>query len=129
MISWGAATVARFFGRVLGGPAELARASYVATLSVAEVLLRQIKCGLANDIGEYKKAFLNERSAKAAIIVAEAAQAANKTSLQRRNNAVHAAESRLKLLQLKGKIADEQEKQRRERIASIRACRYCDLSH
>jgi hypothetical protein len=85
--------------RAVGGPRFLARAGYVAMVSVAETLLGMLNKKLITDIGRLKEAALGKMEAEtkaaqadAAKKLAEAAEAANRANLLKRTDAIARAE-------------------------------------
>src|SRR4051794_17383346 len=110
MTSWGAAAsiLVKYAGRALGGTAELARGIRIASLSVAESVLRIIRSGLAEDVGQWKTAVLDERKAKAAIRVAKAAEAANKVQRRKRKDSITKIEDQRKRLEATEQLKDAQ---------------------
>ena len=90
----GLSIVWKLIGRALGGPAIAVRSVWIATLSVAELLLELATVGLVNDIHRLKEALLQRteaetetKKAKAQKELAEATEAANQANLHKRKDA------------------------------------------
>jgi hypothetical protein len=100
------AVIVRYAVQALGGPVFLARLSAVATLSVVEELLSMVGAGLVCDVRRMKESLIRRTEAETAAKVAkvasanaevqkklaEAAEAANRANLHKRNDAVARAE-------------------------------------
>lgn len=94
--------IVKWLARAMGGPKMLARTSAIAMLSVVETLMVLANYTLVGDIRRIKEAQLRvidagarAAEAESARKVAEAAEAANKATLLKRNNATKLAELRL----------------------------------
>lgn len=81
------------------GSKDLARVTWIATLSSAEILLTLIKSGLVTDICRVKETLIERMEAETESIradaekrVAEAAEAASKADLPKRKDAIARAE-------------------------------------
>jgi len=85
--------------KALGGPAVLFRVIAIATLSVAEILARFVDSALVADIYRVKESLLRRTEAESDAAcadarkkLAEATEAANRTTLHARNEAIARAE-------------------------------------
>ena len=95
-------SIGKWLAEALGGPKRLARPIAFATLTIAETLLGLVGVGPISDIRRLKEAFIAQREAEADANRAEAQQkmaeatdAANRVSFQKRSKAIKAAEERL----------------------------------
>jgi len=90
-----AGIVVKYLGRPIAASATAARGIAVATLSLAEILLKLIASHIATDIGQYKddilrrhKAQADAASAEAQKKLAEAAETVNRATLHKRKDAL-----------------------------------------
>ena len=94
-----ATKLVKYVGRILDGSKEIARAITIATISVAEMLLELITSHFVADISRVKESLLQkmeaetaEKKADADRRIAEAAEAANRATLHKRDDAIAKAE-------------------------------------
>jgi hypothetical protein len=93
--------VAKYTGKAMGGPAWMARAIGMASLTVAESMLRMLDLGLAEDVTVIRdsirakfKAKGEIETAKAEKMMAEAAEVVARSNLHNRNDRIAQAEMR-----------------------------------
>jgi hypothetical protein len=95
--------IVQYLGKALDGPRHLGRYVVIGTLSVAQTLLNLMNAGVIKDVARIKEALIQKTEAETAIKlaeadlkVAEAAEAANRVTLNKRPDAIAQAERQLK---------------------------------